>query len=142
MCGNPIRADGAVQMSEIDPAIVAVIIEKYDALVARLSAVAAESKEILEGIDQCRSAARLFGRELAHPTIPFILRHSRVGRESLRSFLIKKMSEMGTARVRDLRPSIEEKFGPMHEKTIGMTMYRLKKDGLLSIDGHEWRWRG
>jgi hypothetical protein len=128
-------------VKEPDPAIVAAIIEKYDALIARLTPVIREFQEILDGIDQCRAAARLFGRELAHPVIPFMLRRMR-NRETLRSFLVATMCELNKARVRDLRPLIDKKFGTVHEKTISMTLYRLKQDGLLSRRGHEWTWRG
>lgn len=38
-----------------------------------------------------------------------------------------------------LRDYIEAKFGIVtHEKTVGMTLYRLLKEGLVRRDGHIW----
>jgi hypothetical protein len=34
---------------------------------------------------------------------------------------------------------IERTFGePLHSKTVGMTLYRLSKDGLVRREGHNW----
>lgn len=39
----------------------------------------------------------------------------------------------------DLRAFIEKTYGDMiHEKTVGMTLYRLSKEGLVHRDGHTW----
>jgi len=39
----------------------------------------------------------------------------------------------------DLRAFIEKTYGEMiHEKTVGMTLYRLSKDRLVHRDGHTW----
>jgi hypothetical protein len=33
----------------------------------------------------------------------------------------------------------ERAFGEtIHEKTVGMTLYRMSKDGLVTRDGHTW----
>lgn len=40
----------------------------------------------------------------------------------------------------DILRAYKETFGrDLHPKTVGMTLYRLKKDGLAQIDGHIWR---
>lgn len=37
-----------------------------------------------------------------------------------------------------LRAELEKHRGALHEKTIGMTLYRLSRDGLVERDGRNW----
>lgn len=39
----------------------------------------------------------------------------------------------------EIQEYIERTFGePLHSKTVGMTLYRLSKDGIVRRDGHNW----
>jgi hypothetical protein len=43
------------------------------------------------------------------------------------------------AKAADIRNYIEQTYHTqIHEKTVGMTLYRLQKDGVVRRDGHTW----
>lgn len=43
------------------------------------------------------------------------------------------------AKAAPLREQFEKAYGEViHEKTVGMTLYRLSQDGLVRRDGHTW----
>lgn len=41
-------------------------------------------------------------------------------------------------RASEVRKQIEAQRGPIHEKTVGMTLYRLSKDGAVRREGRDW----
>jgi hypothetical protein len=64
-----------------------------------------------------------------------------VNRPSVREIALERLelaSEEGL-KAADLREFIETTYaGEIHEKTVGMTLYRLLKDGLVRREGHKW----
>lgn len=44
-----------------------------------------------------------------------------------------------TATAADIRTSLEGQGLKLHDKTVGMTLYRMSKDGLVSRTGRNWR---
>lgn len=51
---------------------------------------------------------------------------------------LKKASEKGS-KAAPIQTYIESTYGKkIHDKTVGMTLYRLQKEGLVRRDGHTW----
>ena len=64
-----------------------------------------------------------------------------IERPPIRSIVLDQLNAAGPEGVKaaDLRAYIERTFGdPIHEKTVGMTLYRLSQDGAVRRDGHTW----
>ena len=62
-------------------------------------------------------------------------------RPSLKDFLLQRLREAGTegAKAAPLREMFERAYGEtIHEKTVGMTLYRMSKGKLVTRDGHTW----
>jgi len=62
-------------------------------------------------------------------------------RPALRSILLEQLKSMGAngAKAAQLREYFERTYGEViHEKTVGMTLYRLSLEGLVRRDGHNW----
>jgi hypothetical protein len=62
-------------------------------------------------------------------------------RPPVREIALARLSAAGEAGLKaaDIRKYIETTYsGPIHEKTAGMTLYRLLKDGLVRREGHTW----
>jgi hypothetical protein len=62
-------------------------------------------------------------------------------RKTVRELLIELLPNYGDlgAKAAELRRKIEAIQGQsLHEKTVGMTLYRLSKDGLVRRDGRKW----
>lgn len=62
-------------------------------------------------------------------------------RPPLREVLLDQLRQAGEggAKAADLREYFERTYGVIiHEKTVGMTLYRLSKDMLVHRDGHTW----
>lgn len=62
-------------------------------------------------------------------------------RPTLRVFLLDALERAGAngGKAAVFRELFERTFGEMiHEKTVGMTLYRLSKEGLVTRDGHNW----
>jgi hypothetical protein len=62
-------------------------------------------------------------------------------RPPIRQIIYKQLHSTGKKGMRasELRGYIEENYaGAIHEKTVGMTLYRMMKDGLVRREGHRW----
>lgn len=60
---------------------------------------------------------------------------------TIRNIVIAQLASAGEAgaKAADIRKFIEQTYNQtVHEKTVGMTLYRLSKDGLARRDGHTW----
>jgi hypothetical protein len=63
------------------------------------------------------------------------------GRPPLREYLLQQLQLLGRAggKAAGLRALYEQAFATqIHEKTVGMTLYRLFKQGEVHRDGHTW----
>jgi hypothetical protein len=91
-------------------------------------------------IKDCEAACRVFDIEISQSddcSGPF--KDAENVREFTLSFL--KASTEGT-KASIIRAAYQNNFGKhLHPKTVGMTLYRLKQDGLAAIQGHIWRYR-
>lgn len=59
----------------------------------------------------------------------------------VKAFLAKALKEAGAtgAKAAPLREAYARAYGiDIHEKTVGMTLYRMANDGLVRRDGHTW----
>lgn len=65
---------------------------------------------------------------------------AKSARPSLREVVLDQLRQRPSgAKAADLRDYIERTFGEeIHEKTVGMTLYRLSKESLVRRDGHIW----
>ncbi len=62
-------------------------------------------------------------------------------RPPIRDVVLEQLGVAGIAgaKAATIREYIERTFGDIiHEKTVGMTLYRLAKEGLVRRDGHNW----
>lgn len=96
-----------------------------EALRARLRVVDSDLRDIA-------AAARLYDVELETP-IAANLRNSL----TVRDIVLRKLTEAGTEGVTVAK--LRGECGDLHEKTIGMTLYRLKLDGICKrVGGRLW----
>lgn len=105
---------------------------RVDGLLAEAKRIRERLVEIEASLRDCVSAARLYGVDLRNAVFPVNLRDAL----TIREIVLVKLREAGDKglRVRDLRPHC----GDVHEKTIGMSLYRLKKQGLCASVRHTW----
>lgn len=78
--------------------------------------------------------------QLAQPKSP-AAQPSPVRRPPLREIVLEQLKITAPAerKAAELREYIERTYGEIiHEKTVGMTLYRLSKEGLVRRDGHNW----
>ena len=59
---------------------------------------------------------------------------------SVKELVVKYLaSAQNGARAADIRMFAEKSLNKtLHDKTVGMTLYRLQKEGLVRRDGHVW----
>ena len=63
------------------------------------------------------------------------------GAPTIREMVLVQLAEAGKdgTKAAPIRKFVEDKLGrKLHQKTIGMTLYRLSKDGLARSEGHTW----
>jgi len=72
---------------------------------------------------------------------PKVTTTSPKGRPPLRVIVLEQLKSAGDrgAKAATIRDFIERTYGNvLHEKTVGMTLYRLLKENLARRDGHIW----
>ncbi len=75
------------------------------------------------------------------PAIPFPPAPPPVSRPTIRHLILTRLAATGDkgSKAAPIREWVETTFGQqIHEKTIGMSLYRLQKEGLVRRDGHLW----
>lgn len=105
---------------------------------ATIQAMHDQERVIILQIRDCEAAARLFGFEfpkLDRPTKALLKAPENV-REFTLALLHQSPNGIKSAAIREAYESQFRK--QIHPKTIGMTLYRLKQDGLAEINGHIW----
>jgi hypothetical protein len=63
------------------------------------------------------------------------------GMPTIREMVLDRLKEAGDegTKARPIRAFVEDKLGrELHAKTVGMTLYRLSKEGLARSEGHTW----
>lgn len=149
-------------------AAVAAIKQKYDKLLTEHLEIATQigklkkrDLELLQNLEDCQAAARLFGAEdeimSAHPAPTLVERGGRAveiplygrvgnaprkrGGRRVRDIVLERLEAAGTegTKAAPIREHVEAAVGQkIHEKTVGMTLYRLAQDGLAKREGLKW----
>lgn len=130
------------------------ILAKYRELKHTIAAAEAELKKLEVKAFECHAASRLFGFDLEEvlkvdngtpslfktvndPSVPKTLSK----RPSIKELVLIEAQKaypnpIRAANVRKTLEAIREE--KLHEKTIGMTLYRLLKEGKLRREGWDW----
>ncbi len=149
-------------MTNEDPAKAAVI-KRFKDIATRYTRLSEEIKAAQEEMrmlelmaQDCHSAARLFGFELIPAVASHDQRQSTSSQETLpkinkatglpkpktiRELVLEEAKAVypEPIRARTIREKLEALRGEtLHEKTIGMTLYRLLKDGALRRNNWDW----
>jgi hypothetical protein len=125
-------------------------IESYRAGIAEEEA---NQAQLQEQINQCYAAATLFGFDLltaasthqfdagdASQPSPTIPPPSTAAPSNIKDFVLECVQRAypNPVRAAQLRRQLQELGRAVHEKTIGMTLYRLLKQGFLRREGFDW----
>ena len=122
----------------------------------RMGEIAAEKEETMKRYHDCYTMARLFGFDLdleykahldkqtqlnlpsrsAAPALPPIEAKPKTIRE--RVLDAARRAYPNAVRAADIRKQLEAEGIQTHVKTIGMTLFRLSKEGLVTRDGWDW----
>lgn len=114
-----------------------------------------ERQSVLEAMAQdCHATGRLFGFDVAAEaaayqsgpahSAPPALEKPRLALakgKTIRELVIEQAREAHPAPVRAnaLKKTLEDLRGEeLHDKTVGMTLYRLSKDGIMRREGWDW----
>lgn len=88
--------------------------------------------EVKGELEDCKAAGRLFGVVVELP-------QDTIADTSLRNLMLRRLQYDAPFRIADHRDEIVKEYGRhVHPKSLGMTLYRLKKDGLAKNQGHSW----
>jgi len=74
-------------------------------------------------------------------SVPAGFQSSRAPPPTLREFILARLKAVGMngSKASPLREFYERTYGKaIHEKTVGMTLYRLQNESLVRRDGHTW----
>ena len=95
-----------------------------------------------EGADTFSAVAHLSRQDgEPEPIKPTIAADRRASRQTLRDVILDRLTAAGFegSKAAPIREFYERTFGKIiHEKTVGMTLYRLQNDGLVRHEGHTW----
>lgn len=75
------------------------------------------------------------------PVVETVVANGGVSKLPVRELVLDLLRSAGVkgAKAAALREKVEALRGePLHEKTVGMTLFRLSKDGLVRREGHIW----
>lgn len=96
-----------------------------------------------EGADTFSATARLSRQGVEPEPIKTRIASEdrRPSRQTLRDVILDRLMAAGPegSKAAPIREFYERTFGKIiHEKTVGMTLYRLQNDGLVRHEGHTW----
>jgi hypothetical protein len=95
--------------------------------------------EMLEGEGLIESPRQIEGKPTEGPPPPAFPPKPRI--PTIQEILIERLQEAGDrgSKAAPLRNYIHQTYNiEIHEKTVGMTLYRLLKKGIVRRDGHVW----
>jgi hypothetical protein len=116
------------------------------ALIARLEEATKTVPELPLKTQSDKVKLAVSGGALAYSSTPLSLQkvaseHTAAGRQTLRDVILERLKVAGSegSKAAPIREFYERTFGKIiHEKTVGMTLYRLQNDGLVCREGHTW----
>ena len=105
-------------------------------------------KELNRIVANAKAAGELFGVELETPDDVIrqsehsaIRRHTENQVPTIRELTVEWLKTAGDSGIKaaTIRQQIESKYHiNLHDKTVGMTLWRLSQDGLARREGHTW----
>jgi hypothetical protein len=124
----------------------------------RVEELRAEMPPLNERVQQCYQAANLFGFDLIQAAVAYMGLQDQgpipgdipverapaplqVGKPfSIKDFILAegKQAHPHPVRASDLRKKLEALGHAVHEKTVGMTLYRLLRKGYFTRDKRDW----
>lgn len=117
----------------------------------QINVIVKRQDELVASAQDCHAAARLFDLDLVaaaaaqtHQEAPTPLTRASYGSPeppSVKEFVLREAeaAHPNPVRASALRKLYQDKFGPeLHEKTIGMTLYRLSRKQALRRRGIDW----
>lgn len=142
---------------------VAKTLARYRQLCTEVARVQARQRELMSQINDCFAAARVFEfdltaevqREVAgdprqpllcppDPVAPELFplpgAHASVGAVSIKSLVLNAVEKAHPAPVHaaDIRRDLVSRGYTIHEKTVGMTLYRWSLNGCVRRAGRDW----
>jgi hypothetical protein len=135
------------------------LLGKRERIVQTIASLNEEIKQIERGIADCEAAARVFGVELAPVSsvlgkasvsgAGWVRAHGVVGTPTVRT--TPSVRDLVTEQLQRAHPEplraaalrdwlLEHQKMDVHEKTVGMTLYRLAQKGLARRERHNWFW--
>lgn len=114
------------------------LLRRRETLMACFDGVKSQIKEVDVKLADLHAAARVFSLDWGVETKPF------GPSSSVKEAVIGCLEAAGTegSRVREMRPIVERELAKtLHPKTLGMTLFRLKHDGLTIRDPHSHVWK-
>ncbi|MGE0109201.1 MAG: hypothetical protein AB7S81_05470 [Bdellovibrionales bacterium] len=122
------------------------LMSKRNKLCVRRDSVERAIKEYESKLEDCFAAARLFGINLtptvSDPTLKAIRIEGAVDKPTLREFVLAALKEQhpNSLKARQIQERYETLYGKIHDKTVGMTLYRLttSPDGEVVRNGRDW----
>jgi hypothetical protein len=96
----------------------------------------AHQRELMAEINDCSAAARLFGLDLARPAIP----RAGPNDQSVKAMVLQAAEDAHPQPVQasEVRRQLARQGYVIHEKTVGMTLYRWSLAGRVRRDGLDW----
>lgn len=125
----------------------AALVRRWESLAAQHEAIAADMSDISQRVSAMDEAARIFNLEeglVDHPLPEQTLfeddRDDQPKFKDLALALLEEVFPRGL-KAAQVRAHIEHRLSrKFHEKTAGMTLYRLSQEGLTKREGHTWYW--
>lgn len=127
------------------------LMSKYNALKAKQNKLCSRRDSLERAIKECDSrledcfaAARLFGINLTSSPTDIQQNLGILGnledKPTLRDFVLSTLKKQHPAplKAREIQEQYEFLYGKIHDKTVGMTLYRLSKDGEVVRKGRDW----
>lgn len=117
-----------------------------------IAGLEARQTQINTAFGECETAARVIGFDLiaamnapdergeSQPTVTALPSPTVVPHPSVREAVLAAAQAAYPSPVRatELRAQLEKVRGPLHEKTVGMTLYRLLRDHKMRREGRDW----
>jgi hypothetical protein len=125
------------------------IATEYAANTESINQLQARQSQLVAMAQDCHAAGRLFGFDVvAESASHQSSQNTQIGapqiaisHKSIKEEILEVAENVypGPVRASSLQKYLEQKRGEeLHDKTIGMTLYRLSKKGLMKREGWDW----
>lgn len=142
------RAEWKAMPDSQDKQAIAAILARYERLRAEydqdqenVERVQTHQRALLAQINDCFAAARLFGIELSQsPESVDLPRRISSRHQSIKALVLEavRMAYPNPVRAADVRRDLASRGHIIHEKTVGMTLYRWSQKGRVRREDRDW----